>query len=97
MIFRLQVFLQRVLNAIFHSIIIFFMVKGAMEHDIALEDGLVGGYIFFGNMIYTVYFNFFFLVTCSCVNVFVFVWSVCRHHSVFNRGPRDASVDVDLA
>ena len=71
-----------------------------MEHDIALEDGLVGGYIFFGNMIYTVCFNFYF--SCDMlfqyyVYVFVFVRSVCRHHSVFNGGPRDASVDVDLA
>ena len=49
-----QIFWLWCANAVFHSVLLFWMGVMALVQDTAFEDGKVGDYLFLGNMVYTV-------------------------------------------
>lgn len=51
--FNTKVFWMWTLNAVYHSLLIYLFVFGALNIDIAYGDGKTGGYLFAGNMAYT--------------------------------------------
>ncbi|GFO09200.1 phospholipid-transporting ATPase, partial [Plakobranchus ocellatus] len=51
--FNMWVFWVWIFNAIYHSIILFWMTVGALSTDIAFSNGETGDYLFLGNFVYT--------------------------------------------
>lgn len=51
--FNIKVFWTWCLNAVYHSIILYFMSYAMLRHDVAYSNGQVGDYLLLGNMIYT--------------------------------------------
>jgi phospholipid-transporting ATPase len=51
--FTTTVFWLWFFNAVYHSIVFFWLPYGMLHHDIAFVDGKVGNYLFVGNMVYT--------------------------------------------
>ncbi|XP_035827119.1 probable phospholipid-transporting ATPase IA isoform X2 [Aplysia californica] len=52
-LFNVLVFWIWIGNAIFHSIILFWMTVATLSQDVAFSDGKVGDYLFMGNFVYT--------------------------------------------
>ncbi|CAF5152378.1 unnamed protein product [Rotaria magnacalcarata] len=53
--FNIKIFWTWCLNAVYHSVILYFMSYAMLRHDVAHSDGMVlGDHLFFGNCIYTV-------------------------------------------
>ncbi|XP_038055238.1 probable phospholipid-transporting ATPase IA isoform X2 [Patiria miniata] len=51
--FNSKVFWMWTMNAVYHSLLIFWFVVGALYQDVAFSDGQLGGHLFMGNMAYT--------------------------------------------
>ncbi|RUS70751.1 hypothetical protein EGW08_021483 [Elysia chlorotica] len=51
--FNMWVFWVWIINAIYHSIILFWMTVGILNTDVAFSDGKTGDYLFLGNFVYT--------------------------------------------
>ncbi|CAF1156268.1 unnamed protein product [Adineta steineri] len=51
--FNIKIFWTWCLNAVYHSIILYFMSYTMLKHDVAFSNGQVGDSLFLGNMIYT--------------------------------------------
>ncbi|XP_052793334.1 probable phospholipid-transporting ATPase IA isoform X2 [Mya arenaria] len=51
--FNVKVFWMWIANAIYHSILLFWMPILALQQDVAFSDGKVGNYLFVGNFVYT--------------------------------------------
>ncbi|GFR91276.1 phospholipid-transporting ATPase [Elysia marginata] len=51
--FNMWVFWKWILNAVYHSIILFWMTVGTLSTDVAFSDGKTGDYLFLGNFVYT--------------------------------------------
>ncbi|KAK3719884.1 hypothetical protein RRG08_040183 [Elysia crispata] len=51
--FNMWVFWIWIINAIYHSIILFWMTVGVLNTDVAFSDGKTGDYLFLGNFVYT--------------------------------------------
>lgn len=52
--FNVRIFWIWVLNALFHSFLIFWICMSALDHEVLWFNGQEGGYLFMGNCIYTV-------------------------------------------
>jgi phospholipid-transporting ATPase len=53
-LFNVRVFWFWISNAVFHSIILFWMTLAALKQDVAFSDGKIGDYLFMGNFVYSV-------------------------------------------
>ncbi|XP_064481329.1 probable phospholipid-transporting ATPase IA isoform X3 [Ornithodoros turicata] len=51
--FNAKVFWVWIIDAIYHSIILFWLTMLAMKQDVAWANGRDGGYLMFGNLVYT--------------------------------------------
>ncbi|CAF1163949.1 unnamed protein product, partial [Rotaria sordida] len=51
--FNIKIFWTWCLNAVYHSIVLYFMSYFMLRHDVAYRNGQVGTYLLLGNMIYT--------------------------------------------
>ncbi|XP_071786477.1 probable phospholipid-transporting ATPase IA isoform X3 [Asterias amurensis] len=51
--FNSKVFWMWTANAVYHSLLIFWFVVGALYQDVAFSNGQLGGHLFMGNMAYT--------------------------------------------
>jgi len=52
--FNVRIFWIWVLNALFHSFLLFWICMFAMKHEVVWSNGKEGGYLLMGNFIYTV-------------------------------------------
>ncbi|XP_037069797.1 probable phospholipid-transporting ATPase IA isoform X3 [Pollicipes pollicipes] len=52
-LFSVQVFWLWIINALVHSVMLFWLSFGAMEQDVAWSSGRNAGYLMLGNMVYT--------------------------------------------
>jgi phospholipid-transporting ATPase len=51
--FNMKIFWAWFLNSLLHSILLYYICFGALQHDMAFSNGTVGGYLFRGNHVYT--------------------------------------------
>uniref|UniRef100_T1JKU3 Phospholipid-transporting ATPase n=1 Tax=Strigamia maritima TaxID=126957 RepID=T1JKU3_STRMM len=52
-LFNVKIFLLWIIDSIYHSILLFWLTMFAMNQDVAWKSGREGGYLVFGNMVYT--------------------------------------------
>ncbi|CAD5116238.1 DgyrCDS5149 [Dimorphilus gyrociliatus] len=77
--FNVKVFWFWIMNAVYHSILLFWMPLCFLSHDIAFRDGKVGDYLFLGNMVYT------YVVVTVCLKAALehSAWTVFSHVAIW--------------
>ncbi|KAI0226825.1 Phospholipid-transporting ATPase IB [Lamellibrachia satsuma] len=78
-LFNVKIFWLWITNAVYHSIILFWMPVLALSHDVAFKNGKVGDYLFLGNMVYT------YVVVTVCVKAGIetSAWTILTHLSIW--------------
>lgn len=76
--FNVRIFWIWVLNALFHSFLLFWICMFALKHEVVWSNGKEGGYLLMGNFIYTVSKTVLFLKFGITHHMFVCI-SVCCH------------------
>ncbi|KAK2176219.1 hypothetical protein NP493_675g03060 [Ridgeia piscesae] len=78
-LFNVQIFWLWIINAVYHSVILFWMPVCALSHDIAFKDGKVGDYLFLGNMVYT----YVVITVCLKAGLETSAWTMLSHLSIW--------------
>jgi len=77
--FNVKVFSFWVINALYHSIILFWLTYLAFTQDVAFADGKVGDYLFMGNMVYT----YVILTVCIKAGIETTCWTWLSHLAIW--------------
>ncbi|CAG0884439.1 unnamed protein product, partial [Darwinula stevensoni] len=77
--FNVRVFWFWVVNALMHSIILYYLPAGAMKQDVAWGNGRDGGYLMVGNMVYT----YVVVTVCLKAGLETNAWTVFTHLAIW--------------
>jgi phospholipid-transporting ATPase len=78
--FNIKIFWTWCLNAVYHSIILYFMSYAMLRHDVAHSNGIVlGSHLFFGNCIYT----YVIIVVCLKAGLESDSWTFLTHIAIW--------------
>lgn len=77
--FNVRVFWLWCLNAVYHSILLFWLTVTALLQDVAFKDGKVGDYLFLGNMVYT----FVVITVCVKAGLEMGAWTWLSHLAIW--------------
>ncbi|XP_050425545.1 probable phospholipid-transporting ATPase IA isoform X2 [Adelges cooleyi] len=77
--FNVQTFWIWVVNALFHSFLLFWIVVFALKHEVVWTHGKEGGYLLMGNFIYT----YVVIVVCLKAGLHIQSWSFIVHIAIW--------------
>ncbi|KAG8188801.1 hypothetical protein JTE90_009192 [Oedothorax gibbosus] len=77
--FNVQVFWVWIFDSIFHSILLFWLTYGCVTNDIMWANGRDGGYLVFGNMVYT----FVVVTVCLKAGLEMNSWTWLSHFAIW--------------
>lgn len=77
--FNVKIFWLWCLNAVYHSLLLFWLPVIALLHDVAFKDGKAGDYLFLGNMVYT----FVVVTVCAKVGLELGAWTWVSHLAIW--------------
>ncbi|XP_075212548.1 ATPase phospholipid transporting 8A1 isoform X3 [Lycorma delicatula] len=77
--FRVQVFWIWIINALYHSVLLFWLPLFIVEHDVVWSNAREGGYLLMGNMVYT------YVVVTVCVKAGLHLnfWTWITHLAIW--------------
>jgi len=78
--FNIKIFWTWCLNAVYHSIVLYFMSYAMLRHDVVHDNGIVlGSHLFFGNCVYT----YVVFVVCLKAGLESDSWTFLTHISIW--------------
>ncbi|CAF3403244.1 unnamed protein product [Rotaria socialis] len=77
--FNIKIFWTWCLNAVYHSVILYFMSYAMLRHDVAFRNGQVGTSLLLGNMIYT----YVVIVVCLKAGLESDSWTLLMHIAIW--------------
>ncbi|BFZ14729.1 hypothetical protein BsWGS_17768 [Bradybaena similaris] len=78
-LFSFRVFWFWIMNAVFHSVVLFWMTIASLQQDVAFSDGKVGDYLFMGNFVYT----YVVVTVCLKAGLETIAWTWLTHLAIW--------------
>ncbi|XP_025087156.1 LOW QUALITY PROTEIN: probable phospholipid-transporting ATPase IA [Pomacea canaliculata] len=77
--FNVKVFWIWIVNAIFHSVLLFWMTLMSLQQDVAFGSGKTGDYLFMGNFVYT----YVVVTVCLKAGLETASWTILNHLAIW--------------